>query len=153
MPIQRKSKPRRTCKVYKSCDHVPCGETMNKCRPSYCVPGSSRNWTLCNMSNWNGQKSSKYRATCRDESRCKMSRRTRKTKNSVDAKTLHSKMPYIWRFLKPATRKHMIELANQPVSKINIPAHVWPDGQFNFRKLPKNKHKTYKQLRKKYRNI
>ncbi len=42
----------KTCKVYKSCSHVPCNSYMNKCRPEYCVPGSSSNWSLCNMSNW-----------------------------------------------------------------------------------------------------
>ena len=42
----------KKCFIYKSCDHVPCNSGMNKCTPSYCVPGSSRNWGYCNMANW-----------------------------------------------------------------------------------------------------
>ena len=116
---------------------------MNRCKPSYCVPGSYRNWTRCNMSNLGG----KYKHTCRNEKHCVLSKRTKKTKNSVDAKTLHAKMPYIWRFLKPKTRKHMIYLAKQPVNKINIPSHVFPDGSCH-KHLDKKLENKYKTLRK-----
>ena len=84
------------CHIYKSCDHVPCNSTMNKCTPSYCVPGSSRNWGYCNMANW-GEKYNKYKSECRDESKCKLMK-TKKTKHSVDALTLHNKMPYLETF-------------------------------------------------------
>jgi len=147
------------CYVYKSCDHVPCNSTMNKCTPSYCVPGSSRNWGHCNMANW-GTGYEKYKSTCRDESNCKLMK-TKKTKHTVDALTLHNKMPYIWRFLKPKTRKHMIELANMEVKKINIPGHIFPDlnkkKRENVKKIFKNmtkKNRTkFMKLRKKYKNI
>ena len=129
-----------TCKVYRSCDNVPCGEAMNSCKPSYCYPQSSRNWTVCNMG----------RGNCRDESKCKLNRTRSKPKHTVLAKTLHEKMPYIWRFLRPQTRKHMIRLANMPVSKINIPAHVF-DTPVN--RLPKHLRSKYRTLRKKYRKI
>ena len=51
----------------------------------------------------------------------------KKQKHKVNAQMIHKKMPYIWRFLKPNTRKHMIELAKKPVSKIDIPFHVFQD--------------------------
>ena len=50
---------------------------MNSCTPSYCVPGSSRNWSHCNMSNW-GIGYEKYKITCKDETKCKM-QKTKKT--------------------------------------------------------------------------
>ena len=139
------------CVKYKTCENVPCGHTMNKCKPSYCVPGSSRNWTQCNMSNWGGPQSHRLRRTCRDESKCRTSKRTAKTRDTVDAQTLHQKMPYIWRFLKPHTRRHMIELAKKPVKEINIPSHVFPDSPNKFQ-TKKQAHR-YKQLRKRYRKI
>ncbi len=153
----RQKKPK--CYIYKSCDYVPCNSGMNKCKPSYCVPGSSRNWSHCNMSNW-GSQYEKYMATCKDESKCKI-KKTKKTKNTVDALTLHNKMPYIWRFLKPKTRKFMIELATKPVSIINIPFHIFPDLNLkkreNIKKIVKNmtrkNRKLFYSLRKKYREI
>ena len=111
------------CVIYKSCDYVPCNSGMNKCTPSYCVPGSSRNWGYCNMANW-GTGYEKYKKMCKSERYCKLVK-TKKTNNTVDALTLHNKMPYIWRFLKPKTRKYMIELANKKVKKINIPLHEY----------------------------
>tara|TARA_Y200000002_G_C22145816_1_gene440876 strand:- start:214 stop:405 length:192 start_codon:yes stop_codon:yes gene_type:complete len=63
-------------------------------------------------------------------------------------------MPYIWRFLKPKTRKYMIELANKEVKKINITFHIFPDLKTNKRenlyKIVKN---MTKKNRKKYKNI
>lgn len=147
----------KKCFIYKSCDHVPCNSTMNKCKPSYCVPGSSRNWSLCNMANW-GPLYEKYKHTCRDESKCIL-KNTKKTKHTVDANTLHNKMPYIWRFLKPKTRKLMIELANKHVDKINIPFHIFPDikKRDNINNITKNMTKKNKKnffsLRKKYAAI
>jgi len=109
-----------TCKLYKTCDEVPCGEMMNKCEPSYCVPGLSKNWGPCNMSNW-GPEYAHLQSTCKDERKCKMQSRRRKNKNQVLATTMHQKMPYIWRFLDVKTRKKMITLANKPLNEINIP--------------------------------
>ena len=153
------------CVIYKSCDHVPCGTSMNKCTPSYCLPNfkynniTSRNWDYCNMANW-GPGYEKYKKTCKSENNCKLMK-TKKTNNTVDALTLHNKMPYIWRFLKPKTRKYMIELANKKVEKINIPFHIFPDlknkHRENLHKITnnmtkKNRNKFY-FLRKKYKNI
>ena len=126
MKNNKTKKSHKICNKFISCSHVPCNSSMNKCRPSYCVPGSSRNWSYCNMVNW-GHGYEKYKSTCRDEKNCKLIK-TKKTKNTIDAITLHNKMPYIWRFLKPQTRKHMIELANMKVNKINIPGHIFPES-------------------------
>ena len=143
----------RKCTKYKHCKNVPCDSGMNKCRPSYCVPGSSRNWTLCNMANaWGGKYKKKYGHLCRDESKCVLNKTRKVTKNTVDAKILHSKMPYIWRFLKPKTRKHMIELANKSVKDINIPFHIFPDKSSHY-SLDKKTRKQIKKLREKYKNI
>ena len=137
--LTRKNKQHK-CVIYKSCDHVPCNSGMNKCTPSYCIPGSSRNWSHCNMANW-GKKYKKYKKMCKNERNCKLVK-TNKTKNTVDALTLHNKMPYIWRFLKPKTRKYMIEIANKQVKKINIPFHIFPDlknnNKVNLDKITKN---------------
>lgn len=159
LTIKNKKHKHHKCVIYKSCHHVPCGNSMNKCTPSYCVPGSSRNWGYCNMSNW-GPNYEKYKKFCKSESECKLVK-TKKTKNTVDALTLHNKMPYIWRFLKPKTRKLMIELANKEVKKINIPFHIFPDlkidNRENLYKITKNMTKKNKKnfffLRKKYKNI
>ena len=143
------------CIVYKSCKHVPRGKTMNKCTPSYTFPESSRNWTLCNMSNW-GKYYKKYKKFCKSQQNCTM-KKTNITKNTVNAKVLHKKMPYIWRFLKPQTRKAMIKLANKPLSEINIPFHIYPGKTLKYDKFlkrmdPKNK-KLFRKLRKTYKNI
>ena len=156
--LTRKNKQHK-CVIYKSCDHVPCNSAMNKCTPSYCIPGSSRNWSHCNMANW-GKKYKKYKKMCRNERNCKLVK-TNKTKNTVDALTLHNKMPYIWRFLKPKTRKYMIEIANKQVKKINIPFHIFPDlknnNKVNLNKITKNmtrkNKKKFYSLRHKYRDI
>tara|TARA_Y100001935_G_C17271036_1_gene491967 strand:+ start:171 stop:620 length:450 start_codon:yes stop_codon:yes gene_type:complete len=141
------------CKVYRKCKNVPCGGVMNRCRPSYCVPGSSRNWSLCNMANaWGGKYKKKYGHLCKDESKCVLNKTRKVTKHTVDAKMLHSKMPYIWRFLKPKTRKHMIELAKKPIKDINIPFHVFPDKSSLY-SLDKKIRKQMKNLREKYKNI
>lgn len=129
---------------------------MNKCTPSYYVPGSSKNWHYCNMANW-GKNYKKYRSFCKDESKCKLVK-TRKIKQSVDALTLHNKMPYIWRFLKPNTRKLMIDLAKKKVKTINIPFHIFPDQnkktlKKTIKNMSKSKQKLFKTLRKKYNLI
>lgn len=154
-----KKNKQHKCLIYKSCDHVPCNSRMNKCTPSYCVPGSSRNWGYCNMANW-GPGYEKYKITCKSERDCKLVK-TKKTTNTVDALTLHNKMPYIWRFLKPKTRKYMIELANKEVKKINIPFHIFPDLKNNNREnlykitkhMTKKNKKHFYNLRKIYKNI
>ena len=56
------------------------------------------------------------------------------------------------RFLKPKTRKHMIELANKSVKDINIPFHVFPDKSSLY-SLDKKTRKQMKKLREKYKNI
>jgi hypothetical protein len=146
-----------TCKIYKDCDHVPCGSTMNKCYPSYC-PDGSKNWSHCNMSNW-GIFFEKYKYTCKDESKCKLMKNTKKEKNSVDALLMHSKMPYIWRFLKPNTRKNIIELANKKLNYINIPFMLYPSLKKHetikkhTKSMPKHKRKLFYSLRKKYKNM
>ena len=140
------------CVKYKKCKFVPCDQAMPGCAPSYCTPGSSRNWTLCNMAEFGG-KYSKLKRYCRDTSKCITSKRTKKIKNSVLASELHKKMPYIWRFLKPNTRKLMIKIAKQPIPKINIPFHVWPDRTINLNKMTKKNRSLYNQLRKTYKNI
>ena len=65
-------------------------------------------------------------------------------------------MPYIWRFLRPETRKHMVSLAKKSVKHINIPftlfSHTKSDSRFTNNMTKKNRHKLYK-LRKKYRSI
>ena len=143
----------KTCKIYKSCAHVPCNSGMNRCKPEYCIPGSSSNWSLCNMSNW-GKKYNKYKKFCYNESKCKFEK-TKKQKNKVDALLLHKKMPYIWRHLKPNTRKHMIELAKKPIKKINIPFHVFQDkkNRKTLKRMNKKEKKLYFSLKKKYKNI
>ena len=91
------------------------------------------------MSNWSKdtnnfspaarKRYAKLRRTCRRETRQhveRIRRRRRSPRHSVDAITLHNKMPYIWRFLRPETRKEMVRLAKLPVSKINIPGHIYP---------------------------
>ena len=72
------------------------------------------------------------------------------TKNSVNAKTLHQKMPYLWRFLKPKTRKHLVDLAKKPIHLINIPFHVFENLN---KKTQKNHIKKQRQLKKKYKDI
>ena len=114
------------CTKWLSCKNVPCGQSMNRCRPSYCIPNQSRNWSTCNMSNWDHPLYKIYRSTCKDESQCKLDKTRKVTRNTVDALTLHNKMPYIWRFIKPNTKKLMIKLANKPVEDINIPFDVFP---------------------------
>lgn len=133
-----------SCIKYNSCKNVPCGSAMNKCKPEYCFSkkndGLSRNWNSCNLKNLG---MSKYKKTCKSERKCKLSKSKKITKHTVDVSLLHKKMPYIWRFLKPNTRKHMIELATKPESEINI----------NFMLWDKKKDKTRRALRTKYKNI
>ena len=136
----------RECVKYKKYSYVPCGSSMNRCKPSYCVPNSSRNWTRCNMANWRDKRYKTNKKFCK-KLKCKMSKKRNKTKNTVNAKILHKKMPYIWRFLKPHTQKLIIELANKPIKEININRHI-----FQSKKGTKYTRKE-KRLRKIYKNI
>jgi len=118
---------------------MDCGSSDKKCRPEYCSNnknGVSKSWGYCNMSHYPKW----LQARCINTHR----KKTKKT-ISVDAELLHKKMPYIWRFLKPKTRRTMIELAKQPTHKINVP----------FMVFTKDKHPTkkIKKLRKKYKHI
>ena len=146
-------KQTKKCKKYRKCENVPCNETMNRCRPSYCVPGSSRNWSLCNMANtWGKKYKDKYKHTCKSENKCVLSKTKKITQNTVDATVLHKKMPYIWRFLKPKTRKHMIDLAKKDVKDINIPFHVFSE-KFSLKHFNNKTRKQIKRLREKYKDI
>lgn len=102
-------KHNKTCKKYRTCEEVPCGQMKNGCSPSYCADVPSKNWGLCNMN-------PKY---CKSEKRCKLVR-GKVPRYQVLAKTMHKKMPYIWRFLDKKTRKKMIFLANKPLKELNI---------------------------------
>lgn len=116
--MPKTSTRKRRCKTYRTCEEVPCGEMMNRCRPSYCISGS-KNWGSCNMKNWgNGYRHlEKY---CRSEKKCTLKKPKSIVKYQVDAEVLHNKMPYIWRFLDRKTRRKIISLAQQPLNKINI---------------------------------
>lgn len=108
----------RPCTVWKNCDVVPNGGVMNQCRPSYTSRGS-KNWAACNMANW-GNSYRGYKTRCKSQKRCRMSKKTSVSSDQVDALTLHSKMPYIWRFLDTKTRRKMVRLARKPVREINV---------------------------------
>ena len=153
-------------KTYKNCARVPPNESMDQCRPRYVSPSfndksnaSANNWGECNMKNWYPKTSKKhkyYKKFCNNK---KLKLIKSKKTNSVDAIKLHNKMPYIWRFLKPKTRKHMIELANKPVKEINIPFSLFPDNIKNMsskktlKMYDKKTRKKIYTLRKKYKNI
>ena len=117
--MPRKSVTRkRQCNIYKTCEDVPRGQIMNRCRPSYCI-GGSKNWGHCNMVNW-GKGYQHLKHYCKSEKKCKMKKPKYTVKYQVDAEILHKKMPYIWRFLDRKTHRKIISLAQQPLSKINI---------------------------------
>ena len=110
-------KKNATCKIYKSCRHVPCGESMNRCLPSYCSKGS-KNWSLCNMSNW-GKKYKSLRKHCRSEKKCKLVH-NKVSEDQVPMEMLESKLPFIWRHLGRKTRREMVKLARRPVTVLDI---------------------------------
>jgi hypothetical protein len=76
------------------------------------------------MGNW-GKKNKKYKKYCKKYEKMKIKKTRKKPRYQVDALTLHKKMPYIWRFLKPEVRKQMIVLAKKPVSELNIPGMIY----------------------------
>ena len=87
------------------CNRVQCGDCVKGCESSYCAT------TKQISKNWCSRKAMFSNRT----------RRLNKNKdNSVYSKTLHKKMPYIWRFLDNKTRKKMIRLAKQPIYQINV---------------------------------
>jgi len=148
---------KKKCK-WEKCKYVPCGQSMPQCKPNYCHEKgklSSRNWGYCNILNIVKNKNkTKYKKLCKKQTKifkkCKRNKTRKIPKLSVDIRTLHNKMPFIWRFLKPNTRKHMIELAKMPASKINIPFSLYGDnGEF----IHKKHRKLRRTLKKKYRNI
>lgn len=129
-----------SCIKYKSCKNVPCGKTLNKCKPEYCYSEKnlnqlSRNWSSCNIKNLGFPK---YK--CKSEKKCKLNKTNKITKDTISPKRLYQKFPYVWRFLKPNTRKHIIQIANKPIDEININYMLWDD-------------KPKRSLRKKYKNI
>jgi hypothetical protein len=107
-----------TCKIYKSCAAVPTGKSMNGCTPAYTSKGS-KNWTKCNMSHY-FPGFAHYKQFCKSQKTCKHDTYTKPTADQVDVKTLHNKMPYIWRRLDKKTRRKIVQLARKPLSKINI---------------------------------
>jgi len=137
-------KKHKKCVNYKKCEYVPCDAVKNGCKPSYCTPGSSRNWSKCNMG---------IHSECRDETKCTMSKRNKTINNTVRASVMHSKFPLIWRFLKPKTRKHMIHLANKPRHYLNLDFHVFPDKKYNTKNMSRKNALRYKTLRRKYKDI
>ena len=134
-----------------------CEQVDYKCRPEYCSnnkDGASKSWSYCNMLHWKNIKNSpnynKFINLCLKDIKHNKDNKTKKyIKNkhtiSVNAELLHHKMPYIWRFLKPKTRRKMIELAKEPLKKINIPFMV-----FTKKRKPSKEIQT---LRKKFKDI
>ena len=116
----------KTKKCNVKCKDIKCGNSLNKCAPVYCYPGGSKSWTKCNMKNWGG-KYKKYKKYCKKDG-CPKKTNKKNKKYQVLAKTLHKKMPYIWRFLTPTTRKKMILLAKKPIKEINIQKFKYPDN-------------------------
>jgi len=133
---------------YKSCKHTPCGtqlSTHSNCKPSYCIKktknkykGESKNWGSCNMKNWYAKGTRRhfyYNSKCDEPYKIKKSKKNKIEKYQVDALELHNKMPYIWRYLSPATKRKMILIAQLPVNKIN----TWPQNTRSKSKKIKNK--------------
>ena len=157
----------KSCKKYKSCKVVPCGETIPHCPPYYCHKknkGSSKNWHYCNMIHHFLDKNTprykkyvkKYGKKCNTEKKkyksCKL-KKTKKIPLQVDVKVLHKKMPYIWRFLRPSTRKNMIKLAKLPISKLNIKGSIFDDTIGKNKTKNKKLLKYFKTLKRKYKGI
>tara|TARA_B100000902_G_scaffold399910_2_gene473545 strand:- start:4078 stop:4413 length:336 start_codon:yes stop_codon:yes gene_type:complete len=111
------------------------------------------------MANW-GNDYKKYKRFCKNQNKCTL-KRTKTTNNTVDVRILHNKMPYIWRFLKPNTRKNMISLAHKSLEEINIPFHLYPGRNLksskNINKVTKNmtlkNKKLYLKLKRQYKDI
>lgn len=158
-------KKTKKCYSYSDCKYTKCGDFlgMPSCRPSYCYDDKNKsvfakNWLNCNMLNWKHLKKNKKRYSelkqkCIEElfkkQKCKKGKTKKINKTSVDALELHSKMPYIWRFLKPQTRKHMVQLAKKPIHELNVHGSIFGD----IRCLPKKTQKKMMKLRQKYKNI
>ena len=111
----------KTKKKWSNCHKVPCGKCMDNCPPEYCYHSSN---TRISSKNW-----------CVPHS------------NNVRIE-LHEKMPYIWRFLKPNTRKQMVRLAKRPIHELNIPFSLYGSGS-----LPAKYRKRARTLKKKYSTI
>lgn len=110
---------------YKSCKNVPCNKHMPHCKKtSYCEPGGSKNWTICNILKRTKQ-NVLFKKRCKTHL-CNKTKKGRKKVNEIDSEILHKKMPYIWRHLKRKTRKRLLSLAKKPIKKLNI----------NFMKYP-----------------
>ena len=165
--IRKKNNKTKRCKKYKSCKAVPCGETIPHCPPYYCYKknkGSSKNWHYCNMIDHFLDKNTprynkfvkKYGKKCKIEKKryksCKLNK-TKKIPLQVDVKVLHKKMPYIWRFLRPSTRKNMIKLAKLPISKLNIKGSIFDDTIGKNKTKNKKLLKYFKTLKRKYKGI
>lgn len=108
-------------KSKKTCSKVPCGKCKKGCPPEYCYHSSN---TRISSKNWCVPHSKKVR---------------------ID---LHEKMPYIWRFLKPNTRKQMVRLAKRPIHELDIPFSLYGSGS-----LPVKYRKRARTLKKKYSTI
>jgi len=113
---KHKHQKQSKCKKYKTCKHVPCGQSMLNCEPSYCSNGS-KNWGICNVMS---KTDVRYRKTCKNQNKCKLVKNAKISKDEVPVITMNEKMPYIWRHLGKNTRKKMIKLARKPTEEINI---------------------------------
>lgn len=138
------------------CSNMNCEQVDYKCRPEYCSnnkDGASKSWGYCNMLHWKNIKNSpnyhRFIQLClkdrKENNQTKKYIRKKKHTISVNAELLHHKMPYIWRFLKPKTRRKMIELAKEPLQKINIPFMVFTKKRKTSKEIQK--------LRKKFKDI
>jgi len=83
---------------------------------------------------------------------CKLNK-TKKMPLQVDVKVLHKKMPYIWRFLRPSTRKNMVKLAKLPISKLNIKGSIFDDTIGKNKTKNKKLLKYFNTLKRKYKGI
>ena len=150
--VKKLSKNKTNRCKWDSCDQVPCGKSMPNCVPNYCYRRgslSSRNWGHCNMRYLSSNPIHKIKCVkeMKKFEKCKRNKTKKKTTQTVDVKTLHNKMPYIWRFLRIGTRKNMIKLAQQPISKINIKGSLFGE------KIPTKYKKKFERLRRKYKDI
>ena len=112
-------------KCYKSCKNVSCNKHMTRStKMSYCEPCGSKNCTHCNLLKLKKNKKL-FKKKCTMKL-CNKRKKGRKYINKVSARTLHKKMPYIWRHLTKKTRKRLLSLAKKPIKKLNIKKMKFP---------------------------
>lgn len=148
MGTHKRKKGRPRSNRWKSCKHVPCGSSMSHCKPSYCHPGESKNWGLYNIKNLYPNKSKLYKHLKKHCTKVIKSVSNNIPKFQVKTRKLHRKLPYIWRQLKPETRKKMIVMANLPVNVIN----TWASASGKYIKRNKKLKKLFKKYNIPYYN-